>query len=107
MPLTVAQLLADQAYLFGDFPSETITIASINYDCLIPRAENRNDWGMGGLHDMPRVTVLIDRNDLTTAPAQGGLATFRGVSWRIAAVRRDYPQAPLTLELESDDGHPV
>jgi hypothetical protein len=103
MALTAAQLLADQAYLFDDFPRETVTIGGVSYECLVPRAENRNDWEMGGLNDMPRVTVLIDRNDLTTAPEQGGIAAFRGGGWRVATVRHDFPQAPITIELEAAD----
>ena len=105
MALTTAQLLADQAYLFGDFPSETLTfpVGGTSYACLVPRAENRNDWEMGGLDDNRRVTVLIDRNLLATAPQQGDTIGFRGVTWRVVSARHDFVQAPLMIEMEFDD----
>lgn len=101
--MTAAQLLADQAFLFGDFPTEEITIGGTAYPCLCPRSENANEWETGGLDNQARCTVLINRNALATAPEQGGIAYFRGTGWRIGVVRRDFPQSPLMLELHDDN----
>ena len=100
--MTAAQLLADQVWMFNDFPTEDVIISGVTYPCLCPRAENANAWETGGLDNQARCTILIDRNDLATAPEQGGLAEFRGVGWRIGRVRRDFPQSPLMIELEDD-----
>lgn len=101
--MTAAQLLADQAPWFADFPPETLIIGGVSYSVLTPRAEDRNDWQMGGLHDEPRLSVIFNRNaaPLPSAIPAGSLVTFRGANFRIVRVQEDHPQSPLLVELES------
>lgn len=101
--ISAAQLLADQAFMFGDFPNETVTIPmnGTSYNCLVPRAEKRNDWEFGGLKDMPRATILIQRNDIDTLPEQGDRVGFRDEAWTVLSVRHDFEQSPVMIELES------
>jgi hypothetical protein len=103
MALTAVQLLSDQAFLFGDFPLETVTIPldGTSYDCLVPRAEKRNDWEFGGLKQAPRATILIQRSTIATLPDQGDMVGFRLESWRVLSVRHDFAEAPVMIELES------
>lgn len=108
MPITTEQLLADQAFWFADFPTESLTISEGGtYNVIVVRAEDRNNWELGGLKDEPRVSVIFNRNS-APLPADippGTQVSLRSKSWRVVSVRHDFGQSPMMVELESANLH--
>ena len=100
--MTSQQILDDQKGFFGDFPKEPIDIGGETYECICAGHRQINEWLVGGLGEMPRVSVIIDRNtiDPDKIPAAGAIVNFRGERWIALAVVKDHPESPITLELD-------
>jgi hypothetical protein len=103
MALTNEQLLADQARVFADFPTESIAIAGITYECLVLNQAKGNDFGDGGRVDSVNLRVAIKRQDMpdATIPEQGTPATYAGLTLRIGAVEQDDANSSIYLTLEN------
>lgn len=102
MALTNAQLKADQAQVFSDFPTETITISGSSYNCLVLNYRTGVEWQSdgGGYLDNVEASVAIERSAINDSiPEQGTLATFRDISMRIGRVDYDDAAASVVLEL--------
>ncbi len=97
--MTPEQLRQDQSYLFTDFPTETVVIGTQSVPCLVPDDRESNEWIDGGLEAQDRAAVVIERSALFV-PTRGMTASYRGEVWRVAEVRRDHSNSPLTVHLE-------
>lgn len=99
---TLGKMLADQARVFADFPTETITIGGTDYQCLVMDQAKGNDYGEGGLVSDVRFRVAIERSKMDSAiPIRGILATFNSTSFRIGEVEQDDTAASVILNLEN------
>lgn len=97
---TAAQLAADEAIVFTDFPTETLTIASTDYQVLVLSFSRSNLPDIGGFIDMPDALVAGKRADFPTLPDQGTQATFRGETYTIGAIDSRDLQASVLMPLK-------
>lgn len=102
MPLTSAQLLADQAKVFTDFPGEELIIDGQTYTALVVDNTEGLGWDMGGNTPVKTIRVAVERSTMPTLPTQGDLAQFRGVDHRVGQIERDDAAASVHLTLEHD-----
>lgn len=105
--MTSQQLLDDQKAFFGDFPKEPIDIGTEEsgiqtYECINTGHRQMNEWQMGGLGEMPRVSVIIERNAIDPAkiPPAGAIVNYRGERWIVLSITKDHLESPITLELD-------
>jgi len=103
MGLTTAQIKRDGSWVFKDFPTETISIDSADYECLVLDQSKGNDWGEGGLMSEVVLRVAIERDKIGTIPTQGTLATIGTSTYRIGRVEQDDEAAPITIDLTHND----
>ena len=101
--MTISDMLADQARVFQDFPTETITINSVSYPALVLQWGEGSAIELGGYETTLQGTVAIERSLLSAAPAEGTLATFRGASYRIGTTDSSDDAASWTLHLHSPE----
>jgi hypothetical protein len=100
MALTNAKMLAHQARVFNDSPTETITIAGTNYAGLVMDWNEGNDWEEGGQVKQKTIQMAIERSTIDGAvPAEGTLATLRATSYRIGRVDEDDKASSIVLTL--------
>lgn len=99
MGLTAAQLKADQARVFSDFPTETATISGVEYSVLVMEHQAGSEWGMGGEVATNNIRLAVERSAVSTMPAEGDSATFRSTSYRVGGVESDDLSASVVVEL--------
>ena len=99
MAITKAQIQADSRLAFDDFPTETVVIAGTSYEVLLLDRQDSSAWGIGGETLETGLKVLIDRDNITTMPAEGDTATFGAVTFRVTNVERDDAGAPVVVDL--------
>lgn len=98
--LSNAEMLADQAAVFSDFPTETITIGATSYNCLVLDHRDDSEWTDGGKLASIQAMVAIERSAIDGAiPSTGDTCTFREETLRIGAVDSDDKAASVTLAL--------
>ena len=96
--MTSDHLRRDQSFLFKDFPTETISVGSQTVACLVPDDNEASDWVQGGEENQPRASVIVERSTLFVAK-EGDTASYRGILWRIAGVKRDHANSPMRIDL--------
>ena len=99
--LSEAEMLADQAAVFSDFPTETITIGGTDYACLVLDYKSGNDWAeAGGFISDVESMVAIERSSISASlPTQGDSCTFRNTALRVGKVDIDDDAASVVLAL--------
>jgi len=102
MAFTNAQLLADQARVFSDFPTEAVTISGNNYNGLIMDQRHGSEFTEGGEVPVRHIRVAIERSAIDASiPSRGTQATYDGGSYRIADVQQDDENGSVILTLEN------
>ena len=98
---THAEILADQALPFADFPTETITISGTDYQALVSDHRQGLDWqDAGGYMNTLDIQVAIERSTIDASiPTQGTLVTFRAASFRVAEVDSGDKAASVLITL--------
>jgi len=99
MGLTPGQLKADQAVVFTDFPTESVTIGGITYGALVMNLEGGSNWGEGGEVLEKTVRIAINRSDITTIPSEGDTATFRSATYKVGTVDEDDTAASIIVNI--------
>lgn len=105
--MTEAQLLADQALPFADFPTEIFRYAGREFQCLVIQDAGDLVWDEGGKLDDEFISIAIERSQFEASnisiPEEGiaGIP-FRGKSWRINNVKNDDAQSSVRLDLVSE-----
>jgi hypothetical protein len=100
--MTHAELLADQAIVFGDFPTEEVVIKGVSYQGLVMAFERGNDVIEGGLLDDYSFSVAIERSTIDGAkPSEGDKVKLRNEKFLIARVKEDDKAASITIFLKA------
>lgn len=99
MPLTQAQIRADGALPFADFPRESATIDGTTYQALVMENRLGSEWMEGGEVLESSVTLALKRGEVASMPAEGDEATFRSATYRVGSVRGDDLSANVIVEL--------
>jgi len=99
MALTTAQLLSDQALAYTDFPTETITIDGVDYQCLLLENRQGSQWDIGGEVPQKSLQVSIERSGISTMPTEGLAVTFRSTSYRVGEVDQSDASSSVIIEI--------
>lgn len=104
MPITVLQQQQDiKNTVYVDFPTETLTIAGVNYEGHVLEQVKQNDFTIGGKAAIKRLVISIERSSINDSiPESGTLATFDGQTMRIDEVDIKDAAAPVKLTLTHD-----